>query len=312
MRTPQASDIHARGAYNGTSWSPEEREASDVANYLRHMADVRAEFAAWQTDANAEQLAADLEDYRSRYAAKLNAYLAAHSRVMSQFITGAGGWTGSMVRANDKRNDTVDRRRQELLAYAEQQLARLRRIYDPRVRARAAISSDDPDAVERLQAKIERAERLQETMREANKIVRRKISAEEKVAYLLELEGISEQTARTLLQPDYMGRSGFADYQLTNNGANIRRMQARVAELQARAAHTPTEREAAGLRYVEDGASNRVQLFFADKPDAAVRDELKANGFHWTPSIGAWQRQLNANGQAAAQRLFAKYTQEAA
>ena len=36
------------------------------------------------------------------------------------------------------------------------------------------------------------------------------------------------------------------------------------------------------------------------KPDEAARDELKANGFRWAPSVGAWQRQLNKNAYYAA------------
>jgi hypothetical protein len=304
-----ATDIHARGAYNGTSWSPEDRESGQIQDYLGHMAGVEIEFTKWRTAENAEALDADLEEYRSRYAAKLNAYLAAHSRVVSQWITGPSGWTGRMVRANNKKNDTVDKRRSELLEYDEKQLARLRRIYDPRARARAAISSDAPDAIERLLTKIERAEHFQELMKEANIIIRKKIGDEEKVAYLLELEGVSETTARKLLLPDFAGRKGFADYQLTNNGANIRRMKDRVAELQARdaerAAQTEdVEREVNGVRYVENTDANRVQLIFPGKPAEAVRDLLKSYGFRWAPSEGAWQRQLNGNGRYAAETVL--------
>ena len=47
-------------------------------------------------------------------------------------------------------------------------------------------------------------------------------------------------------------------------------------------------------------ADNRLQVFFDGKPDEAARDELKANGFRWAPSVGAWQRQLNKNAYYAA------------
>jgi hypothetical protein len=304
-----ATQIHARGAYNGTSWNPERREASEIADYIRHMDAAESEFAAWRTAENATAMDEDLEDYRSRYAAKLNAYLAAHSRVVSQFITGAGGWTARTIRTNDKRNDTVDKRRNELIEYDSKQLDRLRRIYNPYARAHAAISSADPDAIERLTDKIERAELLQEIMREANKIIRMKIGDEERVARLLELEGISESRARELLRPDYMGRIGFADYALTNNGANIRRMKERVAELTARNVIRETqtadvEQEVNGVRLLENTAAERVQLFFPGKPSAKVRDILKSYGFRWAPSEGAWQRQLTSNGQAAARLVL--------
>lgn len=47
----------------------------------------------------------------------------------------------------------------------------------------------------------------------------------------------------------------------------------------------------------------RVQFIFDSKPDAETRDLLKANGFRWAPSQGAWQRQLTPAGKAAAERV---------
>lgn len=48
---------------------------------------------------------------------------------------------------------------------------------------------------------------------------------------------------------------------------------------------------------------NRLQIFFDHKPEEDVRSELKANGFRWAPSAGAWQRQLNDNAIRAADWL---------
>jgi hypothetical protein len=114
-----------------------------------------------------------------------------------------------------------------------------------------------------------------------------------------------------LLQGDYMGRVGFADYVLTNNGANIRRMKERVAELTTRNAARAeltedVEREVNGVRYIENTAAERIQLIFPGKPAESVRDLLKSYGFRWAPSEGAWQRQLTANGQAAAALILDK------
>lgn len=47
-----------------------------------------------------------------------------------------------------------------------------------------------------------------------------------------------------------------------------------------------------------------MQLFFDDKPDGKkIRDELKANGFRWSPKASAWQRQLNSNAIYAADAI---------
>ena len=52
----------------------------------------------------------------------------------------------------------------------------------------------------------------------------------------------------------------------------------------------------------------RVQFIFDDKPDEETRELLKANGFRWAPSQGAWQRQLTPAGKAAAKRVQEKLT----
>ncbi len=51
-----------------------------------------------------------------------------------------------------------------------------------------------------------------------------------------------------------------------------------------------------GVNLVQNVEANRVQLIFPGKPSADVRAELKARGFRWSPSEGAWQRHLNNAG----------------
>lgn len=50
-----------------------------------------------------------------------------------------------------------------------------------------------------------------------------------------------------------------------------------------------------GVKIVKDFADNRLRLLFDEKPSADLRDKLKHNGFRWSPSAGAWQRQLTNN-----------------
>ena len=45
---------------------------------------------------------------------------------------------------------------------------------------------------------------------------------------------------------------------------------------------------------------NRLQVFFDEKPDEEKGTELKKGGFRWSPTAGAWQRQLNGNAFYAA------------
>ncbi len=171
------------------------------------------------------------------------------------------------------------------------------------------IRSDDPEAITKLQAQVDSCTALQVKMREANKIVRLTIKKDntpegrEAAGILLVELGIKSPSL--LFEPDFMGRVGFASYELTNNNANIRRMEARIEEL--RAAPTVTREEQHGdITVVENVEMNRVQLLFDDKPPAEVRSLLKSYGFRWAPSQTAWQRHLNANGLSATRQVIAR------
>ena len=50
-----------------------------------------------------------------------------------------------------------------------------------------------------------------------------------------------------------------------------------------------------GFKIVKDFADNRLRILFDEKPAADVREKMKHNGFRWSPSAGAWQRQLTHN-----------------
>ena len=106
--------------------------------------------------------------------------------------------------------------------------------------------------------------------------------------------GASRRTSpRTLLQPDFCGRIGFPDYELTNNNANIRRMRERLAGIERAQATPETVREGKEARLEDCPAENRVRLFFPGKPGLELRVKLKANGFRWAPSLGCWQSYRN-------------------
>lgn len=183
-------------------------------------------------------------------------------------------------------------------------------------RAKAAennrvIYSDDPEAVIKLKERIQEAEKLQEIMKSANCIIRSKPKNErtdEKIKRLMEL-GLKTFTAEKLFIPDFCGRIGFADYQLTNNNANIRRMKQRLSNLEATSQAETVEVNHDGFKVVENIEENRVQIIFPGKPSYEIRQILKQNGFRWSPSQGAWQRHLNNAGKWAAQYVTEKINQ---
>jgi hypothetical protein len=161
-----------------------------------------------------------------------------------------------------------------------------------------SIFSDDPDAIEKLKEKIAAAVDRQNFMKAGNKIVKsKKLTIEQKIE---QLKAAGHSTM--ILQPDFCGRVGYADYELTNNNANIRRMKQRLEQLEKALVNAvevgDTEEEYPDLDLIVRHARtiNRIQLIFSKKPSLEIRNLLKSHGFRWAPSEGAWQRHLNGSG----------------
>jgi uncharacterized protein DUF3560 len=119
-----------------------------------------------------------------------------------------------------------------------------------------AIFSDDPDATEKLVDKIERLKKRQGVMKRANQLIRK--ADREGLADL----GFSDETIAKLLIEDFAGRVGFPNYALTNNSANIRRLEQRLAAIRnAQDDETTEEQFATGVRLVDNVEANRLQIF---------------------------------------------------
>lgn len=158
--------------------------------------------------------------------------------------------------------------------------------------------------IREYQAKIDSAKKQQEAMKAANQIIRKKLPDEQKIKAITDL-GFSPAQAARLLQKDFVGRIGFPTYQLTNNLANIKRMEEMIKELEKRAAAVDKEYDGPdGLRVVENTTADRLQLFFPSRPDAEKTALLKSRGFKWSPTNGCWQRQLTDNARWAVKNYF--------
>lgn len=154
--------------------------------------------------------------------------------------------------------------------------------------------------LEQMKRKLQGAEVAQDFMKKANAFTRKK--DDQGLEDLFKDMYGPEKYQAALAEyrkPDYMGKIGFASYQLSNNLANIKRMRGRVAELEAKAKAADEvgfkEQEFNGLTVVKNFTEDRLQLLFDGKPDDEVRKVLKSNGFRWAPSQQAWQRKLTNN-----------------
>jgi hypothetical protein len=172
--------------------------------------------------------------------------------------------------------------------------------------AEYVISSDDPNALEKLRTKLENMQKMQELMKAANKAIKKNFGKLDQQIEALKELNFSDEGITKLLTKDCFSGIGFASYKMTNNNANMKRVKDRIANLEQIASLEQKEVTIPGtqIKFVQNVEANRVQFIFPGKPDDATRSELKSRGFRWAPSEGAWQRQLNGNGQWAAKHII--------
>lgn len=233
-----------------------------------------------------------LDRYARKLADNLNARNAIDARVPSMLITGGGNFPTAK---KEKQNAARDKNMGEYMEI-KGLLDKMRSV------GRGGIQSGDPQAVEKLEKKLESLRELQETMKAVNAYYRKNKTLDD-------CPGLSvDQIERMKVAMARDWRADpkpFESYALTNNNANIHRIEERLEHLRKVKQAEPKEVEAAGgVRLVENTEAMRVQLFFPDKPDEETRSILKSNGFRWAPSCGAWQRQLTQNGVYAARKVL--------
>lgn len=140
------------------------------------------------------------------------------------------------------------------------------------------ISSDDPDAIEKLKVKLAKLEDYQTDMKEKN----------------------AEARANKLHQP-------FERYQLTNNGALVRGVKLRIEQLTAKQEMVVNEDIVGEWGTLhENKEENRIQFLFNSIPSEEIRSELKHSGFRWSPTNKAWQRALDNRGRYLSKYLITK------
>lgn len=166
-----------------------------------------------------------------------------------------------------------------------------------------AIFSDDPQALDKLKAKLKTLETLQTFMKAANKCIKKK----DKEAFL-KLAGAKEEHWEILNTPDCYNRIGFPSYKLTNNNANIKRIKDRIATLEKQANQVTKAYHINEVKVVENVEANRVQIFYPAKPDEELRNKMNENGFRFCKSEGnAWQRHLSAHAVYLAKYFADQY-----
>ena len=237
-----------------------------------------------------EKIDSLLDTYARKLAANMNHGYEIDARVPSILIAGGSNFP---VRQKEKQNAARDSNMQEW-QYIQGLLDKIRST------GMGGIRQDDPQAIPKLQKKLDGLEKAQETMKAVNAYYRKHGTLDG--CPHLSPENI-ENLKADMASGWHYEKKPFQSWELSNNNAEIRRVRQRIESL-------TRANEVAYVGWEFDGGhveanrdQGRLQVFFDGKPEADARQQLKENGFRWAPSVGAWQRLLNDNAYYASDRI---------
>ena len=281
------------------------RRANDVNSYYdykpgsataeyRQMVDKAVEIAEHQKKRvdpmYHEKIDSLVDTYARKLAENMNSSFSIEARVPSILIAGGSNFP---VRKKEKQNAARDRNMEDW--------NEIQGLLDKiRSTGMGGISADDPQAVQKLEAKLEKLQASQDTMKAVNAYYRKHKTLDG--CPNLSAESIEKMKAEMSSQW-HIEDKPYPSWALSNNNAEIRRIKGRIAELTKKQETAYAGWEFDGGKVETNKEDNRLQIFFEEKPDEKTRETLKENGFRWSPKAGAWQRQLNDNAIYAADRL---------
>ena len=298
-KEPAASDYYysinegaARRAKEMNSFS-DYKPGSATAEY-RHYVDNAFEIAQAQKKRvdpmYHEKIDSLLDTYARKLAANMNHSFAIDARVPSILIAGGSNFP---VRQKEKQNAARDSNMQEW-QYIQGLLDKIRST------GMGGIRQDDPQAIPKLQKKLDELVKAQETMKAVNAYYR-KHGTLDGCPHLSpdNIENLKADMASSW----HYEKKPFQSWELSNNNAEIHRVRQRIESLTRAKETVYVGWEFDGGHVEANREQSRLQVFFEDKPDAGARQQLKEHGFRWAPSVGAWQRLLNGNAYYAADRI---------
>ena len=276
----------ANQAFYWQSFNPERRGFNTL---IEHEAELIADMEHIRSISDEETA----QRYLSKYKAKLSSWLGSESNCASAMITGPARFP---VNSQRKKHDWAHNHYTEFREFRKRMIGAIEKS-----QRRAAKAQIDP--IQELQQRIADKMWYHAIMKEINVIFRKVTDTEQRIK-ILGNYGIEINECKYILKS-----GGFRTFSLTNNLAEIKRLQDRLATETKKA--TISERAGGNLNFQFDGYEviinfdmDRIQVKHEQKPSPDVIKDLKGIAFKWSPSQGVWQRQLTANALYAFNLVF--------
>lgn len=262
-------------AYSAISFTPDVRANQCVRDFSAEL------------EADLAELGDKAGNYKKKYLALLQKWIAAKSRTMSPMITGPANFPAER---NRKAFDREMRAWEEFRAWRERYIKRANRV-----RTKTPEEEIDDTLIQ-----LEKERNNHTLMVEVNKILRRKVSDEEKRKALAEELELAPEMVEKMMKSDCFGQRGFGAHALANSNARIKRLEQKLLVMKARIEQRDNFEKIEFPGGTIDIENNRVVIRHDEKPEPEVIQALKANGFRWSPRWKCWCRKHTANALQAA------------
>ncbi|MBN9230959.1 MAG: hypothetical protein J0I93_08920 [Legionella sp.] len=319
QRIPHATDLLkdisqsiAERAFNNTSFSPDKRAVNVRIEYvealLKDKSTVLNEISsAFKRGAEVKQdfdVMVDewFKSHREKLSNSYNSWLHSHAKVASSFVVGPANFP---VARNQKLSNYADAKFTEIAEFRKKSIKNILKFVLPYGDG-SSIQTDDPNAGEKIENKIDKLEAQREEMKAINKLIRKyfkdgcpDISPENLAEFkkLLHTEfNLNETQIADLLKPNYRGKIiGFERWELQNLGANINRYKKRITEVEKTNSKTIDDEFENGIK-VTISDDQKICIYFGFKPSEEIRTLLKENSFKFSRNRNnAWVRKFTLN-----------------
>ena len=256
-------------AHSNTSFSPERRANSYVSEYSEML------------EADLKELKENQGNYKEKFIAKFSDWMSAKGRCISSMITGGSNFP---VRRAQKANDSERNKCDSFYHWREKYFKAVNRVP-------TKSPEDDKEAAER---KLEKLVNNQLEWKAINAAIRKsKITNESELLNHLIALDFNPSSIKLI---DYRGgKFKIPSFYLTNNNATIKNTKDKIKAMETRIERKMTWEDITfegGYVTIED---DRLKIFHDEKPTREVIQEIKSNGYRWSPNWACWCRKHTGN-----------------
>jgi len=268
-------------AHSWISFSPEKR----ATQYIREYSEI--------LENDLIELGENQGNYKEKFIIKFSSSMSSKSNCASSVITGGSNFN---VRRAEKANNAERNKMLEFHAFREK--------YFKAVNRQRTLSPEEE--LDNALIELDEVSNNQDMMKEINSLMRKEAKSGN-FNYCIEVvksEGYPEDLVKELEQLYDSGYgSNFPSFILTNNNSKIKRLKDKVMVMKSRI-NTKNDFQditfIGGYLTIED---DRIKIFHDSKPDSSVIQELKSNGFRWSPNWKCWCRKHTSNALFVSKKL---------